>query len=104
MAAYAKTGTPVLTGELTVRYLRPAPAGAPLLVHARVASRKGRSLFIEGGIRLVASGDELTRAHGRFFLDATRSRDVAAAAEGPAAAAAPGAGPALANDPAEGET
>lgn len=67
MTAYAKLGTPVWTGELTIRYLKPVPTQTPLLVRGRIKETRGRSAFIEGAIHLASSGEELTRAHGRFF-------------------------------------
>jgi uncharacterized protein (TIGR00369 family) len=71
MTAYAKWGTSVLTGELTVRYLRPVPTATPLLVRGRLVETKGKSAFIEGAIYLANSTDELTRARGRFFASPT---------------------------------
>lgn len=70
MTAYAKAGTGVVTGELTVRYLRPAPSGMPLLLAGRITQTRGRSFFIAGSIRLADGGEELTRAQGRFFAAA----------------------------------
>jgi uncharacterized protein (TIGR00369 family) len=70
MTAYAKAGTPVVTGELTVRYLQPVPTGTPLLIAGRIAEARGRSYFISGTIRLATTGEELTRAQGRFFAAA----------------------------------
>ena len=70
MTAYAKLGTPMFTGELTVRYVRAVPTETPLVVRGRITSTKGRSAFIEGGIYLASTGEELTRAHGRFFAQA----------------------------------
>ncbi len=67
VTAYAKGGTLVMTGELTVRYLRPAPTETPLRVSGRIVEDRGRSLVIEGAIALTATGEELTRARGRFF-------------------------------------
>ena len=70
MTKYAKAGTGVVTGELTVRYLRPAPSGAPLLLAGRITETRGNSFFIAGSIRLADGGEELTRARGRFFAAA----------------------------------
>lgn len=70
MTAYAKAGTGVVTGELTVRYLRPAPSGAPLLLAGRITETRGNSFFIAGSIRLADGGEELTHARGRFFAAA----------------------------------
>jgi len=67
MTAYAKEGTGVVTGELTVRYLRGVPTETPLLIRGRITERRAGSFFIEGRICLAATGEELTRAQGRFF-------------------------------------
>jgi uncharacterized protein (TIGR00369 family) len=67
MTAYAKGGTPVVTGELTVRYLRPVPTATPIVIRGRITERRANSYFIAGSICLAASGEELTRAQGRFF-------------------------------------
>jgi len=67
MTAYAKGGTPVVTGELTVRYLSAVPTETPLLIRGTITETRGRSFFIAGSIVLAASGEELTRAQGRFF-------------------------------------
>jgi acyl-coenzyme A thioesterase PaaI-like protein len=67
MAAFAKHGTPVVTGELTVRYRRPAPVGVPLLVRSRIVEVDGRRFTIEGTIHLAGGGDTLTEARGVFF-------------------------------------
>jgi acyl-coenzyme A thioesterase PaaI-like protein len=68
MAVYAKRGIGVVTGELTVRYRKPVPSGTPLVVRGRILEQRGRSFLIEGGIHLAETGEELTRARGRFFL------------------------------------
>jgi acyl-coenzyme A thioesterase PaaI-like protein len=67
MTAYAKLGTSVFTGELTVRYVQPVPTETPLVIRGRITESRGRSSFIEGAIHLAATGEELTRARGRFF-------------------------------------
>lgn len=67
MTAYAKLGTPVVTGELTVRYLKPVPVDTPLVARGRISETKGSSAFIEGAIHLLSTGEELARARGRFF-------------------------------------
>jgi len=67
MTAYAKAGTPVFTGELTVRYLRPVPTGIPLRVHGQIVETKSKGWIIEGAITLAETGAALTRARGRFF-------------------------------------
>jgi uncharacterized protein (TIGR00369 family) len=67
VAAFAKAGTQVVTGEMTIRYVRPVPTATPILARARIVDRKDRSFFIEGAIYVAATGEELTRARGRFF-------------------------------------
>ena len=67
MTAHAKVGTSVVTGELTIRYIRPVPTATPIIARGRIVERKGKSSFIEGGIYLASTGEELTRARGRFF-------------------------------------
>jgi uncharacterized protein (TIGR00369 family) len=72
MTAYAKAGTPVFTGELTVRYLHPVPTGTPILMRGRILEVKSKGWIIEGAIALAATGQELTRARGRFFAQSLR--------------------------------
>lgn len=67
MTAFAKAGTPVVTGELTVRYTSAVPTETPLVVAAHITERRGNSYFITGTIRRAGSDEELTRAQGRFF-------------------------------------
>jgi uncharacterized protein (TIGR00369 family) len=86
MTAYAKEGTPVVTGELTVRYLSAVPTGTPLTIRGRITERRAGSFFIAGTIARGDTGEELTRAQGRFFraarADAEETRADDAAAEG----------------------
>jgi len=67
MTAYAKLETVVVTGELTVRYLKPVPTETPIIARGRITENRGKSAFIEGGIYLASTGEQLCRAHGRFF-------------------------------------
>jgi uncharacterized protein (TIGR00369 family) len=67
MTAYAKLGMSVVTGELTVRYEKSVPTDTALLIRGRIVETKGRSAFIEGGIYLAATGEQLTKGRGRFF-------------------------------------
>jgi acyl-coenzyme A thioesterase PaaI-like protein len=75
MAAFAKHATPVVTGELTVRYRRPTPTGVPLLVRSRIVEADGRRFTIEGAIHLAETGDTLTEARGRFFAASGKSTE-----------------------------
>lgn len=67
MAAYAKEGTPVVTGELTVRYERPLPTDVPLLVRSRITERRGRSFFAVAEIQVDGTDEVATRARARLF-------------------------------------
>lgn len=77
MTAYAKAGTGVVTGELTVRYLRAVPTGTPLVIRGCITERRANSFFIAGSICLAATGEELTRAQGRFFAMAALQQETA---------------------------
>ena len=74
MTAYAKTGAPVFTGELTVRYLRPVPTETALRVCGRIVEAKSKGWIIEGTIARADTGEELTRARGRFFAQPAAGR------------------------------
>jgi uncharacterized protein (TIGR00369 family) len=78
MTAHAKTGTSVVTGELTIRYVRPVPTATRIIARGRIVERKGNSAFIEGGIYLAETGEELTRARGRFFAQAVLEPEILA--------------------------
>ena len=67
MAAFAKHATPVVTGELTVRYRRPAPTGVPLLVRGRIVEIAGNAS------EWSPSPDRATRATGQFDIADERS-------------------------------
>lgn len=75
MTAFAKAGTPVVTGELTVRYLHAAPTGRTLVVSGRITGTKANSYFIEGRIRLAGEERDLARASGRFFAAPRRQAE-----------------------------
>ena len=54
-----KLGFPAVTGEMTVRFLRPAKVGHPLNCEAKICSEKGRVFEVkvaarDGGGRVVA--------------------------------------------------
>jgi uncharacterized protein (TIGR00369 family) len=54
-----------VTGELTVRYLRPVPSDIDLTVSAKATQSSRRLVHVEGRIR-DDSGREYARAKGRF--------------------------------------
>jgi acyl-CoA thioesterase FadM len=77
MAVYAKRGVGVVTGELTVRYRKPVPSGTRVRIRSRIVEERGRTFLLEGGIHLADTGEELTRARGRFVLAPERMAAVA---------------------------
>jgi acyl-coenzyme A thioesterase PaaI-like protein len=56
--------TPAVTGELSVRYLRPTPLDAEVEFRARLAGRDGRKLFVEAGA--TAAGETVATAKATF--------------------------------------
>jgi acyl-coenzyme A thioesterase PaaI-like protein len=66
-AAASHGGRHYVTGELTVRFLRPTPVERPLLGRARAVSDGGRYLDLEGTLEEFETGTLVARATGRFF-------------------------------------
>ena len=56
-----------MTGELTVRFLRPLPLGLDVTVRGRSVEHKSRYSIAEGEI-VDADGAVYTKASGKFFL------------------------------------
>ena len=61
----ALRGTHVVTGELSVRYMRPCPVGAPLEISARVVGEHPRYLIVEAHV--CQDDTVLARSTGKFF-------------------------------------
>lgn len=59
------SGQPGMTGELTVRYERPTPAGRVLEIAARLDRCEGRRIYTSGEIR--SEGNVTCRAQGLFI-------------------------------------
>ena len=66
-AAVFRVGKIAVTGELTVRYLAPAPLETPLLGRGRVVTDHGRYIDVEGSLEELATGHVVSRARDRFF-------------------------------------
>ena len=66
-AALRATGRPSVTGELTVRYVKPVPAETPLLGRGRVVKDRGRYVDVEGSLEEFGIGRVVATARGRFF-------------------------------------
>jgi len=67
VAALRATGKVSVTGELTVRYLAPAPLETPLLGRAHLVTDNGRYFEVEGTLEQLANGQVVARGRGRFF-------------------------------------
>jgi acyl-coenzyme A thioesterase PaaI-like protein len=65
--AVAAAGRGSVTGELTVRYVRPTPTESPLLGRGRVVRDHGRYLDAEGSLERFPGGEVVALARGRFF-------------------------------------
>jgi acyl-coenzyme A thioesterase PaaI-like protein len=66
-AAFGFTGKVSVTGELTVRYVAPAPLDTPLLGRGRLVADLGRYVDVEGSLEELETGKIVSRARGRFF-------------------------------------
>lgn len=66
-AAVSHTGRVFVTGELSVRYVRPTPVERPLLGRGRAVREAARYLDLEGTLEDLETGEVVARATGRFF-------------------------------------
>ncbi len=60
-----------MTGEFTVRYVRPAPTETPLLGRGRLVADHGRYVDVEGSLEEFGAARVVATARGRFFPFAT---------------------------------
>jgi uncharacterized protein (TIGR00369 family) len=66
-AAMNHTGRNHVTGELSVRYIKPTPVERPLLGRGRATKEAGKYLELEGTIEDLETRGLVARATGRFF-------------------------------------
>ncbi|MFQ5521591.1 MAG: PaaI family thioesterase [Candidatus Methylomirabilia bacterium] len=66
-AAVYQGGRICLTGELTIRYVRPVPLDTPLLARGHVAQDLGKYVDLDGSLEDYRSRTVLAEARGRFF-------------------------------------
>jgi acyl-coenzyme A thioesterase PaaI-like protein len=66
-AAVNHTGRVHVTGELTVRYVRPTPVERPLLGRGRTVKQAEKYLDIEATLEDLETGEVVAKATGRFF-------------------------------------
>jgi acyl-coenzyme A thioesterase PaaI-like protein len=57
-------GVAVVTGTLTVRFLKPVPIELPLFAETRVTGREGSRWFLTASLHLTSSGVELATGEG----------------------------------------
>jgi len=70
-AVVRATGKISVTGELTVRYVRPAPTETPMLGRGRLVADHGRYIDVEGSLEEFGAARVVATARGRFFPFAT---------------------------------
>lgn len=66
-AALRHSGRVCVTGELSVRYVKPTPVGRPLLGRARATKDAGRYIDLEGALEDLETRVVVATATGRFF-------------------------------------
>lgn len=66
-AVVRATGRIAVTGELTVRYVKPVPVESPLVGHGRLVADHGRYVDVEATLETLTTGELLATARGRFF-------------------------------------
>ena len=69
LAAAAKRATTrtAVTGELTVRYVKPVPVETPIVGKGALVADHGRYIDVEGRLEHLGTGDVLATAKARFF-------------------------------------
>ena len=69
LAAAVKRATtrPAVTGELTVRYMKPVPIETPIVGRGSLVADHGRYVDVEGRLEELGSGRVLATARARFF-------------------------------------
>ena len=66
-AVTERIGRSGVTGELTVRYVRPVPVARPLVGRAQAVGVTEKYVDVEGVLEEFGSGTVVARARGRFF-------------------------------------
>jgi uncharacterized protein (TIGR00369 family) len=66
-AAVRHTGRIYVTGEITVRYVKPVPIETPLIGKGRVVEDHGKYVDLEGTLEEYRSHTVLALARGRFL-------------------------------------
>lgn len=61
------TGRLGVTGELTIRYMKPVPTETPIVGHGSLVTDHGRYVDVEGRLEDLSTGKVLATGKGRFF-------------------------------------
>jgi hypothetical protein len=66
-AAHRATARPAVTGELTVRYVKPVPVETPIVGKGSLVADHGRYIDVAGQLEELGTGNVLATARARFF-------------------------------------
>jgi acyl-coenzyme A thioesterase PaaI-like protein len=66
-AVLRATGRVAVTGELTVRYVKPVPVEVALIGRAHLVTDSGRYADVEGSLEEFGTGGVVATGRGRFF-------------------------------------
>ena len=61
------TGRLGVTGELTIRYMKPVPTETPIVGRGSLVTDHGRYVDVEGRLEDLSTGNVLATGRGRFF-------------------------------------
>jgi acyl-coenzyme A thioesterase PaaI-like protein len=78
-AVMRATGRVSVTGELTVRYVKPVPSETPLLGRGALVADHGRFVDVEATLEELVTGRVVATARARFFpFERTATREAGA--------------------------
>jgi acyl-coenzyme A thioesterase PaaI-like protein len=66
-AVHRVTARTAVTGELTVRYVKPVPIETPIIGRGSLVADHGRYVDVEGRLEELGTGGVLATARARFF-------------------------------------
>jgi len=66
-AVVRAAGRTAVTGELTVRYVKPVPVETPIIGKGSLVADHGRYVDVEGRLEELGTGAVLATARARFF-------------------------------------
>jgi acyl-coenzyme A thioesterase PaaI-like protein len=66
-ASFRATARAAVTGELTIRYVKPVPVETPIIGKGSLVADHGRYVDVEGRLEDLGTGGVLATARARFF-------------------------------------